>query len=62
VISWFQSLPYKFKLHRYTAANTMQASEPNSGLLSIGGGALYRSNPVDPQLESAWFQPFELEM
>jgi hypothetical protein len=24
------------------------------------GGGLYKPNPVDPQLESAWFQPLNL--
>jgi hypothetical protein len=26
------------------------------------GGAVYNLNPVDPQLESAWFQPLSLDL
>jgi hypothetical protein len=40
----------------------MQVKE-NFGLFKCcnGGGAMYKSNPVDPQrLKAAWFQPLNL--
>jgi hypothetical protein len=53
---------FKFNLHRYIEAHTVRAvalfqqavEERYAGVGEVG---LYKLNPVDPQLDSAWFQP-----
>jgi hypothetical protein len=56
----FQSLPFKCNLQRYIAA----LAEPGKTTIYVvfedRGGAVYKLNPVDPAIESAWFQPLSL--
>ena len=57
---------FAFQVHnlqRYAEAfpklkrDAQNRADPD-GPLSVG---LYQSNPVDPQLESAWFEPLNLK-
>jgi hypothetical protein len=53
---------FKFNLYRYATVPEREASdlmdecwyEEDQAFVEVG---LYTSNAVDPQLESAWFQP-----
>jgi hypothetical protein len=59
----FQSLPFKCNLQRYTSGSfgsqnfvdKIQEEQRMEEQMKVG---LYKYNPVDPKLESAWFQPF----
>jgi hypothetical protein len=59
VISWFHNLLSSgSNLHRY---ETGAYSCPGGDWACIAkAGRLYKLNQVDPQLESAWFQPLNL--
>jgi hypothetical protein len=54
---------FKSNLHRYSEAHTVRAvalfqQAVEEGYAEVGEAGLYQLNPVDPQLDSAWFQPF----
>jgi hypothetical protein len=64
VIFWFQILLSQSNLYRYltgvkTAEQQMRAAKVRPNEV---GAVLYtyKLNPVDPQLESIWFQPLNL--
>jgi hypothetical protein len=55
----FQSLPFKCNLQRYNEVKQTRYD----GVWEKGTvGPPYQSNPVDPQLETAWLQPLSLPL
>jgi hypothetical protein len=58
VKNWFQNLPFKCDVHRYSAviAGTTYSISPKYVRIDHVEVGLCTLNQVDPQLKGAWFQ------